>query len=226
MIWTSIATLERAFRDEEHFHSEALGEVSVRCVTAGSLVVPSGQLVACDPLVFPETPPFQVRISPGNYPVLLSVVSIPWKKKQADERIAAAMLKLRRSKPVRWEMAVLTGDDPASFQQGEFYGYAVDSGTGCFMDLDAAARLQDNMKRDPEYFEQIIEATRKEYVPTRSWTDFPLGGAGRLNVITFSTGFGDGTYPSYWGYDRRGNRACLVTDLDVLERDEQFRTVS
>lgn len=34
--------------------------------------------------------------------------------------------------------------------------------------------------------------------------------------IAFSSGRGDGFYPSYWGYDAAGQRVALVTDCRVL----------
>jgi hypothetical protein len=35
-----------------------------------------------------------------------------------------------------------------------------------------------------------------------------------LNAITFSTSYGDGIYPSYWGYDEYGSICQLVTQFD------------
>ncbi|KDE29061.1 hypothetical protein BA81_01175 [Bacillus safensis FO-36b] len=32
----------------------------------------------------------------------------------------------------------------------------------------------------------------------------------------FTTGFGDGMYPSFWGLDGSGEPACLVTDFFIM----------
>ena len=38
-----------------------------------------------------------------------------------------------------------------------------------------------------------------------------------LNLIAFSSGWGDGCYPSYWGLDAQGQATCLLTDFRVIE---------
>jgi len=38
----------------------------------------------------------------------------------------------------------------------------------------------------------------------------------RLNVVMFSSGYSDGFYASYWGFDADDNVVCLVTDFNVL----------
>ena len=55
-----------------------------------------------------------------------------------------------------------------------------------------------------------LEAT--EYI---SATVTVQGGAGG-NLIAFSSGWGDGSYASFFGYDAHDNLVCLVTDFRVL----------
>jgi hypothetical protein len=44
-----------------------------------------------------------------------------------------------------------------------------------------------------------------------------LDDATGTNMIAFSSGWGDGCYASYRGYDADDKIACLVTDFDVLD---------
>lgn len=44
--------------------------------------------------------------------------------------------------------------------------------------------------------------------------DLPLGEA---NAIMFHSGWGDGFYASWFGYDADGNVAALVTDLATID---------
>ncbi len=37
----------------------------------------------------------------------------------------------------------------------------------------------------------------------------------QANVIAFSSGWGDGIYPTYFGYDEQGNVVCAVTDFQL-----------
>ena len=38
-----------------------------------------------------------------------------------------------------------------------------------------------------------------------------------LNVAIFDTGFGDGSYRSFWGLDSAGQPLLLMTDFEVLK---------
>jgi hypothetical protein len=223
-----VPDFQKAFRDGERFRTSFLGEFRVERREIGQLVVSTGRLVACDPLVFPETRPFRQRVAAGRYPVVLSIAHIAPADGEGviDERVACAMLCLSRRVPRRWRMAVQTGQPLRALKRDEFYGYPVDSGTGCFMDLEAARVLDKRMSDDSDYFEQLIAAAKPVYVHTRDWADFPLEAERGLNVVFFSSGFGDGTYPSYWGYDGAGRLACLLTDFRVLTREGAFEEVT
>jgi len=37
------------------------------------------------------------------------------------------------------------------------------------------------------------------------------------NVVAFASGFGDGTYPSYAGFDRDGRVVVVLTDFGILD---------
>ena len=54
------------------------------------LVTPTEKIVACDPFVFPESPGFTVQLSPGRYPVVLSVAYFD----DGDRRVAYAAVRI------------------------------------------------------------------------------------------------------------------------------------
>lgn len=39
----------------------------------------------------------------------------------------------------------------------------------------------------------------------------------RQILLFFSSGDGDGAYPSYWGFDDAGQLCCLMTDFRILD---------
>ncbi len=45
--------------------------MSLRHSRVADLVLPSGAIIACDPLVAPETESFAIAVPPGRYPVML-----------------------------------------------------------------------------------------------------------------------------------------------------------
>ena len=168
------------------------GRVSIRCRPVGELVITSGKLVACDPAVFEEITPFTQEVPPGRYPVILALVRyerdlVPY------EYVASAMLRFNDRAAVRLERAIAGASSVE---------YDVETGTGCFMDKDAAMRLSHTSIRYGDWNALSWEAAFDESTG--------------LNVIAFSTGFGDGSYCSCWGYDAQGNPVYLATDFGVL----------
>jgi Protein of unknown function (DUF4241) len=191
------------------------GEVPCFVREAGNLTVSTGRITACDPLVVPDTEPFTVTVRPGVYPVTLAIAQVS----DGDQRVAFARVQFAPGDAVSWRMAVLPGQDPDSLGPDEIFGYSVDAGTGCFMGAAAAALVAERMRAEEEYYETIIEAMDKTYVPTWSYASERPSPRHEENCVAFSSGWGDGVYASYFGYSATGDVVCLVTDFDVLWRE-------
>jgi hypothetical protein len=185
---------------------------TIRTQSLGDLITPTGQLIACDPLTAIEPASFARRVAPGRYPVIASVAALA----NDDQRVACAMLRLSDAPVVRWEMARLEGQDTIELQEGEFFGYPVDAGVGCFMDSQAAAALDAHYESDARYDEALIDALEANQADTWDHANVTLDEASGANIIMFTSGWGDGVYASYWGYDASDMPVCLVTDFCVL----------
>jgi len=177
----------------------------------GELQLPTGQLVACDPFVFPDAQPYSVKLNTGNFPVVLSVAI-----EENDQRVAFATIKFKSTEAKRWELMHVPSDDPNNLKQGEIFGYPVDSGTGCFMDRTAGEILSRKMREHPNYIETMMKEMDKVYVHTWSSMNISLDNA---NLIAFSSGLGDGLYATYAGYDASGDVCLAVTDFMLLDGD-------
>lgn len=180
----------------------------------GELVLTSGKLVACDPLVNPNSEPFEITLTPGRYPVILSVAHI---QKNNNQRVAYAMLRLSDRTPARWEMATVPGEDLSSLPEGYIFGYDVDSGTGCFMDAEVGQIIDDSIYADTEeeiLVYQLLERLEKTQIPTWCWADMCIDKKSQANVIAFTSGWGDGVYITYFGYDADNNIVSVVTDFE------------
>ena len=114
---------------------------SLRSQPLGELYLPTGKIVANDPCCLFEGTPFTRTVPPGSYPVNLWV----WEG-GGDKRVAFAGLRFREGAPVRFEMALLAGQDTAELSEDGFYGYGVDSGTGGFMDEQTFLRLTEGLE--------------------------------------------------------------------------------
>jgi len=170
----------------------------------GNLKVPSGRLIACDPQLL-DGEPFEEAVPGGEYPVEVAIVRV-----DGEERIAFARIKLSEADAVKWEMALVAGQDPAALEDGEVYGYGVDTAMGSFMDEEAFVEMLARSDEDDELYVQTLVDSMED---TR---DCGLLNDGKASVALFSSGYGDGTYASYWGMDVNGRRATLTTDFRVV----------
>lgn len=193
--------------------------VEFQCREIGQLLVTSGALAASDPFVFPDPAPFTQPIPAGRYPVSVAIARFGTGGER-DERVAFARVALSNLPAVSWRMALIEGQDATSLEHDGFFGYGVDAGTGCFMDPVAGRLLADRMDQDDEYCDVIIEEMEKTYRSTRSWHDWRPSPERDENIICFSSGWGDGIYPSFFGFSGEGHPCALVTDFFVLSNEE------
>jgi len=195
------------------------GDVRLVPCKAGDLVLSSGELVACDPLVEPERDPFKVKLNPGIYPVILSLAynTDPAKK----SFVAFATLYISNKPPERREMATLPDEDASLLPPDRIYGYDVEAGLGCFMDAEVA-QIIDTELMEKEFMDSLgqelidaIEQNEEQY--GHPWVNFIVNRYTGANVIAFSSGVGDGSYATYFGYDEENNIVTVTTDFNCFE---------
>jgi hypothetical protein len=206
----------RFLHDGEHF-----GSALIAIHEVGRLELPSGTIVTCDPFIV-DGPPLARHVTPGSYPVSLSVASFGTNGK-ADQRVAAATVHFRRGTPVRWEVARFS--DPPR-QEDEEPGYPVDVGTACFMDADAQAAIKAEPPIWPTPSQKSLEQQllTDNYVHTWGWAVYRPDPASKANCVAFMSGYGDGVYSSYWGLDESGTPVCLTTDFEVFTDEDWSAT--
>ncbi|MFD7101164.1 DUF4241 domain-containing protein [Streptomyces xanthophaeus] len=185
-------------------------------VVIGDVTLPTGRIVACDPFVYLGTgdmEPFSATVDPGRYRAEAAVATLvrPGDPQDArpHTRVAAARLVIRDAPATSWEMAVDEGQDPAVLGEDEFYGYGVDAGTGCFYDACA---------------DGSFPGTEDEQGPVWAAMESADDGPGVFlaeaedghTLAGFSSGWGDGCYPTWVGRDAEGRVTCFVTDFLVV----------
>ncbi|WP_418128610.1 DUF4241 domain-containing protein [Variovorax sp. 375MFSha3.1] len=213
MAYLDLENLRTVFLDDEALRVRRLQRQS-----CGSLQVTSGRIVACDPLVQPERPPFVRSVSGrGAFPAELL---------QHEGRHALAVLWLRDRRGLQpadlhWEPALLDGQSQNELGDDEFYGYPVDAGVGCFMDADCAAAIAEREAREssanPDYGSYYDDVLDEELGSKDMADHYPLGEGSANNVLIFSSGWGDGSYPSFWALDAAREPVALVTDFMTMQ---------
>lgn len=193
-------------------------------LSLGNLYLPSGRIVASDPLVcLGKSLAFDKTLPPGSYPVTAYVRP----DKEKGDRIALIKIEFTPDTVVRWEMALTEYDDITLMTKADdFFGFPVDSGLASLCDADTQ-ELYDAFT-DKYYGESSGTDIYTDYFKTMfeknaatdtgaHWINFTIPHSTLHNVIMFSSGFGDGNYPCYWGVNA-GNEVCsLVVDFFVIE---------
>jgi hypothetical protein len=204
-----MTTLERLFSAEA-------GPISgLRTLELPGLWLPTGRVVACDPLAYFNPQPFTRACPPGRYSVFLHLLP-------EEGRIAYAELRLSPAAVARWEMAVVAGQDPATLVADEIFGYPVSAGLGCFMDATTVALLDqhdadlqtqlgdDYISYYDDYMAEQLENDAfagHEHCLLQPYADQPN------NVAVCQSGYGDGFYATYLGLDAAGQPVKFVTEF-------------
>ena len=202
-----------------HLFSAAPGPASgLRTLKLPGLVLPTGRLVACDPLAYFSPQPFTRLCPPGRYAVYLHLLP-------TEGRIAYAELRLSPAAVASWELAVTAGQDPATLAADEIFGYPVSAGLGCFMDETTVALLD---QHDADLQAQLGSnyiSYYDDYVAEQLENDALAGHKHCLlrpyadqenTVAVFQSGYGDGFYPTYVGLGAAGQPVKFITEfIDV-----------
>jgi hypothetical protein len=204
-------------RDDNH-------DYLITMVPAGEVISPSGRISGCDPLCYAaDAATFEARIPPGRYPLRAWIAVVhsggprscqaPLHGLEFDRRTAALQLVVRDEPAVTWEPATLTGEGPGGPELDEdgFTAYPVDSGTGTLADVRALHALAG---WPYERVEEVYLADESSAAPATAAavTDEATG----ANVITVTTGWGDGSYATFVGRTAAGEIASFVTDFRVV----------
>ncbi len=186
---------------------------------AGNVLLTTGKLVACDPLITSEMPAFNTEFPKGEFPVLVH-------KEIESNCIAYVEIVFNDSPITSWQMATSDGQNMNDLIEGEIYGFPVESGMGCLMDFEAQQDLnqleQHLFKRKGADFMGIYEEFFHEHF-------FQQDGAVDQyaflnpheekpgNLFAFETGYGEGFYASYIGFDQNNNPVKIVSEFIEIE---------
>jgi hypothetical protein len=186
--------------------------VVVEPVDLGPVVLPTGEIVACDPLV-PHTTAFVDRVAPGRYPLRAWIAAMHKDGVQPQRRIAALQLVVSDEPAVSWTMAALPGQDVASLDADGYFGYGVDAGTGTLADRVAIEALNE---WDYDRVEAAFIAAQIPDDPIEAVASAVVDEPTAANVYVVGSGWGDGVYATYVGWTAGGAVSSFVTDFQVL----------
>ena len=194
----------------------------------GQLHLQSGKVVCTDPMYRELGLPQSWTVQKGDYPVYIYIG-------QTDDfngRVAYAELIIKDEVPTHWELSLIPEKLLADSFEKKMNGmYPVENGLSCFADFetyklyDNEVSIYNNADSTNNYYNDKLENLFKQNkdIPKSSrgedWLNYKFDGTDK-NIIMFGSGYGDGLYPRYVGYDRNGNVVKFITDFIQLKKDE------
>ena len=217
---------------DAHFTEKVIGNMGVDVLDIGAVHFPTGTIFACDPLVeLEDTPPFIQTIPAGTYPVKICVVP----SEKYGDRYACVKVEVSQEKPVRYELG-MTGKEDLDEELGEdeYFGFGVDAGMGCVADIQTQAafktywakRLEEDPDIDPynDLFCDLLEENAKAHPKYQGdcgdWLNWTVPDTD-CNLPIFASGWGDGYYPVYFGYDAKGEVCAVYVRFIDIETSYQ-----
>jgi hypothetical protein len=151
----------------------------------------------------------------GRVPVQLALV----RYEDGDERVAGVWMRLSETPVKRWVAA-----KPPSLY--------VESGVVCLADTSKVEVLASDQKKRAEFEQRVEKAIDKNYNDTRSWGRLPLSAKPSRaappddpGLFFCSSGFGDGVYGHYLGYDAKGKISHVLTDFGLLLTEAEIEAM-
>ncbi len=200
----------------------------------GEIDCPSGTIIVSDPLCYLASgkccPILEQRIPTGTYPVEVSIIKSP----DAGIRMCTVRLKTKETTALKYQCATPT-EATAAFHatDGIVSGFPVDAGMISICDQKVAAEYQKFLdqwyQEHPDgnhyddYFAKYFQESYDKYPEYQreegdfiEWTNPDTN----HKMVMVASGFGDGFYQSYWGYDEENEICELIVpliDADLLD---------
>lgn len=223
-----------------YFEQPEIAGKRLAVMDIGPCSLPSGKVLVRDPLCYlddREEQPYFCAVPAGIYHTEICVV-----KPDGDgdcARYAAVRLRFSDLPALRFYEALIGHENLAGFEDESYFGFNVDAGLGCICDQvlhGAYCDFSENWSKEhpdgnlyDDYFAALFDKNFKaspEYQRREGdWLNWRIPGT-EYHLPIFQSGFGDGTYPVYWGYDMYGDICQLVVQfidiqLAYRERDEE-----
>lgn len=193
----------------------------IRPVRLGDMELPSGRLSIADPFSLHDADtPIVLEIPPGRHQVDLAVADTG----KRGMRVALARLRFSENPTVRWSMALKPGQDPSKITlANEFFPFAVDAGTGAFLDSGSVAWLQALPFEKKDALDTGLQK-RGDSKAQELGMPYQLALIEKIgpgDVAMFSSGWGDGYYGSWVGYDSEDHPTMVIIDFAVIDAMNQ-----
>lgn len=217
--------------EEIYSQKEAFGK-KLFILNMGEVHFPTGEILVRDPLYFlhrDQLPYFQ-KVPTGKFPLNTLVVEV----EEDDYLYASTRVKFSDKKAVSYTEALVGDENLDDLEEGDFFGFFADAGLATIVDVktrDAYCDFREKWhKEHPEeayiYSGLFAEEFAKSYkenplfqIECGDWINFKIPNTD-LSVPMIQSGFGDGLYPVYFGYDEN-NEVCEIV-IEYFDLEQTF----
>ncbi len=179
----------------------------IKTISMGKQEFVSEQLITCDPGWIDPTynEIFINKIPTGTYEIIGST------KKINTDYLLAVKIKVREEISKKYYLGIYLESDIDAVKDDKVITFGVDNGAACFLDKTTYDKLYNLRKKDYDKFDDSI------YFESM-YNEVSLDGIGEF--IEFQSGFGDGHYSTYFGYNDN-NELCDVV-IKFIDYDNQI----
>lgn len=208
---------------DELFVQEKVDGKKLFLLDMGEVSFPTGNVLVRDPLVYlrRDEEPYLQNVPRGTFPIDTLVVEMG----ENHYRYIATRVRFSDEKALVYRNALKGDEKLENLNKDSFFGFNVDAGLATVVDVETRDRYCDFeeqwKKENPDgniyddYFaEEFIESYIKNPKFQREagdWINYTIPGT-KLNIPMIQSGFGDGYYPVYFGYDKDGEVCSLIIE--------------
>lgn len=216
-----------------YFTEKEIAGKPIYLLELGTYSFPTGQIVVRDPLIYlcNDRTPYFTTIPKGSYPLTIAVAQI----EKEHYRYTAARLKTSQNEAVVYQEALIGNENLETLgTEGDFFGFSVDAGLTTLADTEVRdawcsyarewfQQRKEEGKSINIYDDLLASHFSKSYQEHPAfqrtdgdWISFQIPGT-PYRIPMFQSGWGDGTYPVYFGYDKDGKVCEVVIHFIDLE---------
>lgn len=189
----------------------------------GDVQFPTGEILVRDPLVWLQRKekPYLRTVPVGNYIIETLVAEL----EEGHYRYVATRVKFNDEKPSIYYEALKGDENLEGVDKDSIFGFIVDAGLATIVDVkirDAYCDFVDEWEKENKdkniYDDFFAEEFRKSYLENPKfqreggdWINFKIPNTD-YSIAMIQSGFGDGQYPVYFGYDKDGKLCDVVIE--------------
>ena len=211
----------------ECFEMKEIQGKEIFVLDMGEIKFPTGEILVRDPLVWlcRHEKPYLTSVPKGTFRIETLVAKIS----ENNYRYVLSRVRFSDNTPIKYYEALKGDENLDDVDEDSIFGFNVDAGLATIVDVETrnaycdfeekwnAANPGKNIYDD--FFAEIFAKSAKEHPLYQrdggDWINFKIPNS-ELSIPMIQSGFGDGRYPVYFGYDANGGLCDIVCEYIYL----------